>query len=112
MIVLFLLWFLFYIFDGIAVVGLIQALGNDELDFMSQAVVGVATVILSVFLDLMLANEFGAPGLYGACGITAIVVGAALKFVWEVEIKRVALICLFFCAFHVGLLRNVASWLS
>lgn len=100
---------LFYVFDGLVVVALIQALGNEELDFIALLAVGVATVVLSIFLDLMLANEFGFPGFFGACGVTALALGMALKLIWDVEIKRVALICLFFCAFHVGLLRMLMS---
>jgi hypothetical protein len=103
--------FLFYLFDGLAVVALIQALGNEELDFVALLAVGVATVVLSVFLDLMLANELGLPGYFGACGVTALVLGLALKLLWDVEIKRVLMICVFFCAFHVGLLRSLMYWL-
>jgi len=104
--------FLFYLCDGLVVVALIQALGNEELDFVALLAVGVATVVLSVFLDLMLANEWGYPGYFAACGVTALVLGLALKLLWDVEIKRVGLICVFFCAFHVGLLLTLNHWAS
>lgn len=112
MFLLYIWLFFFYLFDGLVVVALIQALGNEELDFVALLAVGVATVMLSIFLDLMLANEFGAPGYFGACGVTALALGTALKLIWDVEIKRVLLICLFFCAFHVGLLRFLSHWLG
>lgn len=112
MILLYLWPFLFYVFDGLVVVALIQALGNEELDFVGLLAVGVGTIMLSIFLDLMLANEFGLPGFFGACGVTALVLGTALKVIWDLEIKRVVLVCLFFCAFHVGLLRTLIYWLG
>jgi Na+/melibiose symporter-like transporter len=112
MIIFFFSWFLFYVFDGLAVIALIVALGNEELDFTGLLAVGVGTVVLSIFLDLMLAKQFGEPGLFGACGVTALALAAALKLIWDVEFKRVVLICVFFCAFHFGLLRNLLSLYS
>lgn len=110
MILLYLWPFLFYVSDGLVVVALIHALGNDELDFIASFAIGVATVMLSIFLDLMLAREFGLPGFFCGCGVTALALGTALRLIWDIELKRVALICIFYCAFHVGLLRALMHW--
>ena len=111
--ILLLLWpFVFYVFDGLVVVALIQALGNDELDFTGSLAVGVATVMVSVFLDLMLAREFGLPGYFSGCLVTALAVGTALRLIWDVELKRVVLIGVFFCAFHFGMLRALWLWIG
>jgi hypothetical protein len=104
--------FLFYIFDGLVVVALIHALGNEELDFTGSMAVGVGTVVASVFLDLMLAHQFGVAGYFSGCLVTALALGTALKLLWDVELKRVVLICLFFCAFHFGMLRLLVQWLG
>jgi hypothetical protein len=112
MILLFLWPFLFYVFDGLVVIALIHALGNDELDFIASFAIGVATIMLSIFLDMMLAREFGVAGFFCACGITALAIGTALRLIWDVEIKRVVLVCVFYCAFHVGLLRTLVYWLG
>jgi hypothetical protein len=79
---------------------------------VALVLVGIAVTMLSIFFDFIVAGEFGMAGLFSACGMTALVLGMALKFFWDVEIKRVVLICVFFCAFHVGLLRSLMYWLS
>jgi hypothetical protein len=110
MILLYMWPFLFYVVDGLVVLALIHALGDEELDLVASFAVGVATIMLSIFLDLMLAREFGLPGFFCACGITALALGAALKLIWDVEIKRVVLVGVFYCAFHIGLLRALLYW--
>ncbi len=95
MILLYLWPFLFYVFDGLVVIALIHALGNEELDMIASFAVGVATIILSIFLDLMLAREFGIVGFFSGCSVTALAIGTALKLIWDLEIKRVVLVCVF-----------------
>jgi acid phosphatase family membrane protein YuiD len=101
---------LVYIFDAIVVAMLISALGNEELDAVTLFAFGVATALGSLFFDLMLEHQFGMPGFFSACLVTALALGAALKLMWDVEFKRIALICIFFCAYHFGALRLV--WLQ
>lgn len=111
--ILLMLWpFVFYVFDGLVVVMLIHALGNDELDFTGSVAIGVATVMASIFLDLMLAQEFGLPGYFSGCLVTGLALGTALKLIWDVELKRVVMICVLFCAFHFGMLRLLWRWLG
>jgi hypothetical protein len=100
---------LVYIFDVVVVALLISALGNEELDGVMLFAVGVATALVSLFFDLMLEYQFGPPGFFSACLVTAVTLGAALKLIWDVELKRIALICIFFCAYHFGAVRMV--WL-
>ncbi len=100
---------LVYIFDGIVVALLISALGNEELDAVSLFAFGVATALGSLFFDLMMEHQFGLPGFFSACLVTALTLGAALKLIWDIELKRLALICIFFCAYHFGAIRMV--WL-
>lgn len=100
---------LVYIFDGVVVALLISALGNEELDAVSLFAFGVATALVSLFFDLMLEHQFGMLGFFSACLVTALAVGTALKLIWDVELKRLVLVCIFFCAYHFGALRMV--WL-
>ncbi|MBN1911378.1 MAG: hypothetical protein JW818_16665 [Pirellulales bacterium] len=88
--------------DAAVLVFVLQAISNDELDFITAVIVALVASIGMNVLAIGLVSAMGMPGLFLAAIIVTVLMGVAISAFFGVEIKRAFLAGAIFLATHIG----------
>lgn len=91
---------LLILIDAAILLGLLSSLGGEEIEFLVSLVVAFVTAIGVYALTLAMLTLMGAQGLFVASLLAVALLGAAISWLWGVEIKRSMLIAFLFLVIH------------
>ena len=88
--------------DAAVLIFVLQAISNDELDFITAAIVAFVAAVGTNLLAFGLASAMGTMGAILTLVLAPVLLGAAMSLLFGIEIKRAVLAGVIFLATHIG----------
>lgn len=89
--------------DTLILVGLLKAINDEEIEFLTAALIALVTSIGTTALAVALVGAMGIWGIVVAGVVAAAALGLAVSSLFGVEIKRSLLIGGIFMVAHIGI---------